>query len=135
VAARPEQPLTAAVRYAAAHGGGAIGVSSQSTAAEVILASDGNVAGLGGFSGRESSVTASWLAMEIRSGRLRWLLVDSTQQLRLPGDTRAGSQNAVSIAEQVARKVTFTTANATTVTMYDLRGRASAIMKAAGQTR
>jgi hypothetical protein len=101
----------------------------------VILASDGNVAGLGGFSGRESSVTASWLAMEIRSGRLRWLLVDSTQQLRLPGDTRAGSQNAVSIAEQVARKVTFTTANATTVTMYDLRGRASAIMKAAGQTR
>ena len=49
--------LTAAEKYAAEHGGGEIGVSSQSTAATAILDGYTNVAGLGGFSGRESSVT------------------------------------------------------------------------------
>ncbi len=123
--------LTAAVRYAASHGGGTIGVASQSSAAAVILSSNGNVAGLGGFSGRESSVSASWLAMEVRAGRLRWLLVDSGQGASLPGDTRTGSQDAFNIAERVARAATFTTTGGTKVTMYDLRGRASAILQAA----
>src|SRR5438105_5036742 len=60
--------ISAAVRYAKAHGGGTIGVSSQSSAAAAILANGANVAGLGGFSGRESSVSAAWIAGEVRSG-------------------------------------------------------------------
>ena len=63
--------------YAKAHGGGTIGVESQESAASSIISSDANVAGLGGFSGRESTVSASWLAMEVRDGRLRWILADS----------------------------------------------------------
>ena len=125
--------LTAAVRYVAAHGGGTIGVGSQSSAADVILDSNGNVAGLGGFSGRESSVTARWLAMEVRSGRLSWLLVDSNQQAALPGDTRTGSQDAIATAERAGRAVTFKVSGGTTATIYDLRGRASGILKAAGR--
>ena len=102
--------VTAAVKYVAAHGGGAVGVASQSSAAEVILSSGGNVAGLGGFSGRESSVTASWIASEVSSGRLSWLVADGTQGGGLPGDTRSGSQSAYVIVERVAPKVTITTA-------------------------
>lgn len=123
--------LTAAVNYAKAHGGGTIGVASQSSAAAVILSSDGNVAGLGGFSGRESSVTPQWLAMEVSSGRLRWVIPDSGQQAQLPGDTRAGSQSAFSIVEKACKAVTVTSSSGGSVTMYDCLGQSSAILAAA----
>jgi hypothetical protein len=126
--------LTAAEHYAQAHGGGAIGVESQSTAAAAILANNGNVAGLGGFSGRESTVTPSWLAMEVRNGRLRWILADGQSGFGggfggPGGDTRQGSTAAMALAEKVGTKVTFTS-NGTTVTMYDLQGKSSAILAA-----
>ena len=132
--------LTAASNYAGAHGGGAVGVESQGSAAAAIIASDADVAGLGGFSGRESSVSVAWLAMEVREGRLRWLLSESTSGGArggaggfggFGGDSRQGSAKAISIAEKVGRKVTFT-ANGTKVIMYDLRGTAAAILVAAG---
>ena len=122
--------LTAAIRYAEQHGGGAIGVSSQSTAADAILSSNANVAGLGGFSGRESSVTASWIAMEVRDGRLRWVIADDSQGFSLPGDTRTGSESAMNVVAKTCRRVTLTS-NGTTVTMYDCLGRAAAILQAA----
>jgi hypothetical protein len=96
----------------------------------VILSSDANVAGLGGFSGRESSVTATWLAAEVRAGHLRWVLVDQGQGARLPGDTRTGSQAALSVVAKVCRAVTFTTSGGTRVTMYDCLGRGAAILSA-----
>ncbi|HEX4010324.1 MAG TPA: glycosyltransferase family 39 protein [Solirubrobacteraceae bacterium] len=128
--------LTAASKYVAAHGGGTIGVESQSSASDAILSSDANVAGLGGFSGRESSVTASWIAMEVRDGRLRWLLAEGNDTGGfggLPGDSRQGSAAAIAVAEKVGRKVTFTS-NGTQVTLYDLQGKAAAILAAAGQS-
>ena len=124
--------LTAAVAYAKAHGGGTIGVSSQSSAADAILSSDGSVAGLGGFSGRESSVTVKWLASEVAAGRLRWVIVDSTQGGGgLPGDTRTGSQTAMDAVAKSCKAVTLKTSNGT-ATMYDCSGRAAAILAAAG---
>ena len=104
--------LQAAVTYAKAHGGGTIGVASQSSAATVILSSDANVAGLGGFSGRESTVTAAWLATEVRDGHLRWVIVDQSQGARLPGDTRTGSQAAMDDVAKACRAVTLTTSPA-----------------------
>ena len=123
--------LTAAIRYAKAHGGGTIGVSSQSSAAAAILSTGGDVAGLGGFSGRESSVTAAWLASEVRSGHLRWVLADAGSSARLPGDTRTGSQSAIADVEKACRAVTFTSSAGSKVTMYDCAGRAAAIITAA----
>jgi 4-amino-4-deoxy-L-arabinose transferase-like glycosyltransferase len=124
--------LQAAVKYTKAHGGGTIGVESQESAASAIVSSDANVAGLGGFSGRESTVSASWLATEVRDGRLRWILSEGTQGPgRLRGDSRQGSQSVLAIAEKVGRRVTFKSGS-TTVTMYDLQGKASAILAAAG---
>ena len=122
--------LQAASRYAKAHGGGTIGVASQSSAAAAILSSDANVAGLGGFSGRESSVTAAWLAAEVRAGHLRWVLADQGQGARLPGDARTGSEAAMSVVAKVCPAVTFTTGGGTRVTMYDCLGRAAAILSA-----
>ena len=122
--------LKAAIRYAQAHGGGTIGVSSQSSAAPLILSENANVAGLGGFSGRESTVSASWLATEIRGGHLRWILADQSQGPRLPGDTRQGSQAAISVAEKVCPAVTFTASSGSQAKMYDCQGQASKILEA-----
>jgi len=119
--------LQAAIRYAKAHGGGAIGVSSQSSAASAILSSNADVAGLGGFSGRESSVTASWIAMKVRTGRLRWVIDDSSQDFQARGDTRTGSQTAMAVVTKVCPAVTVSSS----VKMYDCRGRAAAILAAA----
>jgi 4-amino-4-deoxy-L-arabinose transferase-like glycosyltransferase len=124
--------LAAAVKYAKAHGGGTIGVSSQSSAAAAILSSNANVAGLGGFSGRESSVSAAWIATEVRAGHLRWVIVDGSQDFRAAGDTRTGSQSAMDVVAKTCRKVTFR-ADGTTYTMYDCRGRASAILAGSGK--
>jgi hypothetical protein len=116
------------VAYAKAHGGGTIGVSSQSTAAALILSENGNIAGLGGFSGRESSVTSAWLAQEVRNGHLRWIVADQSGGPRLPADTRTGSQTAITIAEKACRAVTV---QGTSTKMYDCQGRAAAILATA----
>jgi 4-amino-4-deoxy-L-arabinose transferase-like glycosyltransferase len=126
--------LTAVIRYVEAHGGGTIGVESQSAAAAAILSANANVAGLGGFSGRESSVTARWIASEVRSGKLSWLLVTGTQTSGLPGDTRSGSQAALEIVERVAQKITVKTPSGASVTLYHLAGSAGAILRAAEGT-
>ncbi len=125
--------LKAAVRYADTHGGGTLGVESQSSAAAAILSSRATVAGLGGFSGRESSVSASWLAMEVRDGRLRWILAEGDQGFAGPRDSRQGSSSALSIAERVGTRVTLTS-NGTQITMYDLKGKAAEILAAAGRS-
>ncbi len=122
--------LTAAISHAEQHGGGVIGVSSQSSAAAAIVSSNADVAGLGGFSGRESSVSATWIAQEVAAGRLRWVTVDGTQGGGLPGDTRTGSQTAMNVVASTCRKVTLSTSG-TTTTMYDCQGRAAAILAAA----
>jgi hypothetical protein len=122
--------LTAAETYVAEHGGGEIGVSSQSTAATAILDGYTNVAGLGGFSGRESSVSASWIATQVRDGRLRWVITDDTQGVSVPGDTRTGSQAAMDVVAKTCRPVTLS-GNGATGQMYDCLGRATAILQAA----
>jgi 4-amino-4-deoxy-L-arabinose transferase-like glycosyltransferase len=60
--------------YVKAHGGGTIAVSSQSSAAGAIIAKGAEVAGIGGFSGRESDVSVGWLAEQVREGKIRWVL-------------------------------------------------------------
>jgi len=138
--------------YAKAHGGGTIAVSSQSSAASAILEGHANVVGIGGFSGRESDVTASWLAQEVSAGKIRWVVGEQTGTAGgfgggLRGDTRTGSKTAMAAVEKACRKVTLaastatvTGASATTTTggassssastLYDCQGRASALASA-----
>ncbi|HEV3045793.1 MAG TPA: glycosyltransferase family 39 protein [Solirubrobacteraceae bacterium] len=73
--------------YVRSHGGGTIALASQSNAATAILRDGADVAGIGGFSGRESEVSVAWLAQELRSGKIRWVLDDEA-------GTAAGSAGA-----------------------------------------
>jgi 4-amino-4-deoxy-L-arabinose transferase-like glycosyltransferase len=120
--------LTQAVTYARRHGGGAIAVSSQSGAAASIISSGADVAGIGGFSGRESQVTTAWLADAVRNGRVRWVLAGGNGGFG-GNDGRVGSSQVMAAVAEVGRKVTITSGSSTT-TLYDLSGRADALAAA-----
>jgi len=150
-----DRSLTQVLPYVKTHGGGTIAVSSQSSAAAAIIARHANVAGIGGFSGRESDVSVSWLAQEVRSGKIRWVLAEQGGARSggpgLPGDTRAGSRAAMAAVTRACLRVALpkTTvrpgasartagtsagggrgATATTSALYDCRGRASQLLGA-----
>jgi 4-amino-4-deoxy-L-arabinose transferase-like glycosyltransferase len=136
--------------YVKQHGGGTIAVSSQSSAASAIISKDSDVAGIGGFSGRESTVSISWLAGEVAAGKIRWVLDEGSAggasgggagAGRLPGDTRKGSSVAIAAAAKVCQKVTLTASSTSgtvgssgangstsTSTLYDCQGRASQLL-------
>jgi hypothetical protein len=136
--------LTQAVRYASSHGGGTVAVSSQSQAATAVIGG-ARVAGIGGFSGRESETTAAWLAQEVRAGHIRWVLLDGAPGSApggaaeaaggapggAPGaphsrDARRGARSALSAATAACRPVSAVSG------LYDCAGRAAQIASAAG---
>jgi len=122
--------LDAAASWVSAHGGGTVVVDSQSTAAAAILAGHNNVAGIGGFSGNESTVSAGWLAQMVREGRIRYVLGGSDGVGGAASDGRQGSRAAIALAEKVGRKITVTY-DGESFTLYDLQGKAAAILAAA----
>jgi 4-amino-4-deoxy-L-arabinose transferase-like glycosyltransferase len=136
------QNITRALAYAKAHGGGTVAVESQSSAASEIVSGDAEVAGIGGFSGRESDVSVSWLAEEVAKGKIRWVLSEgtSTGGPRLAGDTRTGSRTAMATAAKACVKVTLGQSESTSETggegesgesgLYDCQGRAAQLAKA-----
>lgn len=66
--------LESVLEYTESHGGGTVAVGSQSEAAASIIESGAEVAGIGGFSGKETSVSAEWLEERIESGQIRWIV-------------------------------------------------------------
>jgi 4-amino-4-deoxy-L-arabinose transferase-like glycosyltransferase len=136
--------LTSVLSYISKHGGGALAVSSQSTAASAIIHGDSDVAGIGGFSGRESDPSISWLAEEVREGKIRWVLDESSGGAAGgfggPGgarETRVGSKPAMAAVAKACEKVTLSTAGSGTSgtstaasaagTLYDCQSRAAAL--------
>jgi 4-amino-4-deoxy-L-arabinose transferase-like glycosyltransferase len=115
--------INAAVRYARAHGGGTIVVSSQSGAATSIISSRADVAGIGGFSGRETQVTISWFAEAVRSGRIRWVIADSGG-MGMRNDSRIGAGSVLAAVAQTCKPVTTSAG-----TLYDCRGYADALAR------
>jgi 4-amino-4-deoxy-L-arabinose transferase-like glycosyltransferase len=128
--------------YVKSHGGGTIAVASQTSAASAIILQDANVAGIGGFSGRESAVSVAWLAEAVAAGKIRWVLGGTGAAgagRSLPGDARAGSKAAIAAVESACVRVSLSTgASATTgqssgstsSTLYDCRGRAAQLAHA-----
>jgi 4-amino-4-deoxy-L-arabinose transferase-like glycosyltransferase len=133
--------LTKVMAYVKQHGGGTIAVSSQSSAAQAIVEKGANVAGIGGFSGRESDVSVSWLAQEVKAGKIRWVLAEEqggagpSGGRGLAGDTRAGAKAAIAAVEKSCQAVTLTSSGSSTTeasgasttgmgTLYDCQGRA-----------
>jgi 4-amino-4-deoxy-L-arabinose transferase-like glycosyltransferase len=137
--------------YVKAHGGGTIAVSSQSGAAGSIISQGADVAGIGGFSGRESSVSIGWLAGEVRDGNIRWVLDEEGSGAAgfaqafgagaargfggRAGDVRAGSRKAIEAAAKSCTRVSVGTgessASGAGAVLYDCRGDAAALEEAA----
>jgi 4-amino-4-deoxy-L-arabinose transferase-like glycosyltransferase len=134
--------LKQVLSYVKANGGGTIAVSSQSTAASAILAGEVNVAGIGGFSGRESNVSVSWLAQEVSSGKIHWVVGETQGGAgagRLPGDSRAGSKVAMAAVAKACERVTLSSTGssgesaASGGTLYDCAGHAAALASLGAQ--
>jgi hypothetical protein len=111
-------------RYAEAHGGGTVAVASQTGAAGAILTASADVAGLGGFSGRESAVSVSWLADAGASGKVRWVLAGSAAG-GMPQDGRTGASAVLATVQQVGTPVGSVSG------LYDLQGKAAALRASA----
>jgi hypothetical protein len=122
--------LTQALAYAKAHGGGTVAVSSQQGASAAVIAA-GDVAALGGFSGRESEVSVQWLADAVRDGRIRWVLTDGSSGAGRQ-DGRTGSSTVMAVAAQVGTAVHLTSSGTTGGTLYDLQGKGDALAAPAG---
>jgi hypothetical protein len=114
------QELTQALAYVKAHGGGTLGVSSQQGAGSAVIAGK-DVAGIGGFSGRESQVSVTWLADAIASGKLRWVMTDSGGTGGMPNDARVGSRDAMSAVAKSCTAVSSVSG------LYDCQGHAATL--------
>jgi 4-amino-4-deoxy-L-arabinose transferase-like glycosyltransferase len=113
------EDLSSVLEYTEAHGGGTIAVDSQSGAASSIIEDGAEVAGIGGFSGKESSVSAGWLEERIESGAIRWIYTSGSAAgfggTGAPGggsssggpggDTRTGSESAIDTVVKSCTKV------------------------------
>jgi hypothetical protein len=117
--------INAALSYAKAHGGGAVAVSSQSGASGSIINSGADVVAIGGFSGRESQVTISWFAQQVASGKIRWVIADSSGG-GMPTDSRVGSKDVMTAITKTCKAVKTSAG-----TIYDCQGSAAALAKLA----
>jgi hypothetical protein len=115
------QDLTEVLTYVESHGGGTIAVESQSDAAGAIIESGAEVAGIGGFSGKESSVSTAWLEEAISSGRVSWILSSGT--VAGPGgaqggDSRTGSESALDTVIEKCEPVSSSALESSAGTLY-----------------
>jgi len=96
------EDLSSVLEYTEGHGGGTIAVDSQSGASAAIIEEGAEVAGIGGFSGKESSVSAAWLEERIADGDIAWIYTSGLSGGGFGGgtggaggDTRTGSESAI----------------------------------------
>ncbi len=105
------EDLSSILEYTEAHGGGTIAVDSQSGASASIIEAGAEVAGIGGFSGKESTVSAAWLEERIADGDITWIYTsglgggmtgggpsgggEGASAGGAGGDTRTGSESAI----------------------------------------
>lgn len=124
--------VTAALKYVKAHGAAtrfALILQSEQQAASFVIQGE-PVASMGGFTGRETVLTSSYLASLVRSGQARYFLLGGARGG--PGGT---SNAAVDTISSICTKVgtgKWTTSTASSgSTLYDCQGKASEISDAA----
>jgi 4-amino-4-deoxy-L-arabinose transferase-like glycosyltransferase len=118
--------IPAALGYAKAHDPGtrwALIVTSEQAAAPFVIKGE-SVAAMGGFTGRETVLTPSYLASLVRSGEARYFLLDGTG-----GFGFRQSNDAVSLVSSVCTARSFG-GGSTGGTLYDCAGKAAAIAAA-----
>jgi 4-amino-4-deoxy-L-arabinose transferase-like glycosyltransferase len=130
--------LTEVLAYTKANGGGTVAVSSQQGASDAIIRSNADVAGIGGFSGRESEPSVSWFAQEVGNGKIRWVLTGGQMGGGMGGDGRSGSTAVMTAVRNVCTAIpssayegTTTSGSTSSSGLYDCRGKAGALADAA----
>ncbi len=116
-----QSSVTEALAYAKANGGGTLVVSGQSGAAPTILSTGADIAGIGGFSGRESEVSVEWFADRVAAGDIRFVLTSSGGLQ----DSRTGSNTVMSAVTSTCTAVSSVDG------LYDCQGQDSALRSAA----
>jgi 4-amino-4-deoxy-L-arabinose transferase-like glycosyltransferase len=126
-----EPTLVQVISYVRWHGGGTIAVVSQSIAANQIIYRHANIAGIGGFSGRESDPSVAWLAQEVSSGHLRWVVSPNIAGFGSKADHRPGANAVLRAAERACTPVRVPATAAfvprNDAPLYDCAGRAQAL--------
>ncbi|MBV9214207.1 MAG: glycosyltransferase family 39 protein [Actinobacteria bacterium] len=121
--------LSSMLGYVRTHGGGTLGVSSQAGASSAIIASGANVAGLGGFSGRESEVSVGWFAGAVARGQVRWVVAGGGGVARFGPmrDRRVGSSRLMAAVAATCKGVRASAYGGTGsgVELYDCAGHAA----------
>jgi 4-amino-4-deoxy-L-arabinose transferase-like glycosyltransferase len=112
--------LEAAASWVSTHGGGTIAVASQGIAADAIINTHANVAGIGGFTGQESDPSVDWLADEVAAGHIRWVYVGEVGTTG--SGVRPGATRVMNAAAAVCMPVT-----AVSTSLYDCAGKAAAL--------
>jgi 4-amino-4-deoxy-L-arabinose transferase-like glycosyltransferase len=119
--------LQQVLAYTRSQGGGTVALSSQSGASQAIIQSGADVAGIGGFSGRESEPSVAWFAEEVRSGNIRWVLTGGQMGGGLGGDGRTGSTTVMTAVANVCTPITTYAGSASSTGLYDCQGKADAL--------
>ena len=98
-------------------------MSSEQAAAPFVIKGE-SVAAMGGFTGRETVLTSSFLSSLIRSGQARYFLLG-------PGGAGfgpfGGNNKAVSTITSVCTKVSYGAGTNSNSSLYDCAGKAAAI--------
>jgi 4-amino-4-deoxy-L-arabinose transferase-like glycosyltransferase len=124
--------VDAALAYAEAHGAAArfgLIVSSEREAADAVIRGE-SVASMGGFTGRETVLTSSYLASLLRSGDARYFLLGSGGFRAGPGGTANAAADLIASACTPVSSSAWAGSSSSGNTLYDCAGKAEAVARA-----
>jgi len=123
--------ISAALTYVNSHGATkrfALIVSSEQEAASYVIKGD-SIASMGGFTGRETVLTTSYLARLVRSGEARYFLLGGNGGFGPGGSSNAAASTIESACLQVSSSA-WSSSTSSSATLYDCSGGADAIASA-----
>ena len=123
--------VTTALKYVQSHGATkrwALIVSSEQEAASAVVKGE-SVAAMGGFTGRETVLTNSYLARLVRSGQARYFLLGGNGGFGPGGSSNAAASTIESACRQVSSSA-WSSSGTSSATLYDCAGRAEKIADA-----
>jgi 4-amino-4-deoxy-L-arabinose transferase-like glycosyltransferase len=124
--------IAAALKYAESHGATArfaLIVSSEQEASSYVVKGE-NVAAMGGFTGRETVLTSSYLSSLVRSGQARYFLLGGSGGFGPGGQSNAATSLIESTCTAVPSSAWSSGSSSSGSTLYDCAGKADAIAKA-----
>ncbi len=126
--------ITGALRYVVAHGATkrfTLVVQSEEEAATAVIAGE-PVASMGGFTGRETVLTHSYLARLVARGEARYFLLGGQTGFGGPGRTANAAVATITSLCKAVSSSAWSTAGSSSSTLYDCAGKAKAIANATG---